>query len=192
MKFMTAAWVALALGAAPAMAAPRTYDLDPAHTQVLFSVGRFGFNSVYGIFANAQGEVVLDEADPGQSRVTASVRVADLWTADATRDEHVRGPRWLNGAEAPELRFVSTSVRVIDARTADVTGDLTIGRVTRPETFRVVLNRLGRNPASPRHTAGFTLEGRIKRSDYGITTAQQLIGDEVAIHIEALALERAE
>lgn len=181
----------LALFGTAATAEPKTYEIDPAHTQTMFSVGRFGFTSILGVFGQAQGAIVLDEANPAASSVTASVTTASLWTSDATRDEHVRSPRWLNAAAAPAITFQSTAVTVTGEGTAQVAGDLTINNVTRPVTLTVRLNKIGQNPASPRRTAGFTITGKISRRDFGLTTAPALIGDEVGIHIETLALERA-
>lgn len=181
---------ALLLGT-PAQAEPRVYEIDPSHTQTLFSVGRFGFTSIFGVFARAEGEIVLDEADPAASRVTATVTSSSLWSSDATRDQHILGPRWLNAAAAPTMRFVSTRVERTGDNTARVTGDMTINGITRPVTLSVTLNKLGANPASPRKTAGFSVTGTIDRREFGLTTAPNLIANEVSIRIEALALERA-
>ena len=58
---MRALMFAAALFAAGAAHAdPVTYVLDPAHTQVAFSIDRFGFNRVLGQFDQVEGEVILD------------------------------------------------------------------------------------------------------------------------------------
>ena len=97
------AGAALAATAAPAFAAEVAYTLDPAHTETTFVVDRFGFTSVIGIFAKSEGTIWLDEAAPEKSRVEATVTVDSLLTADPTRDQHVKGERWLNAAKNPTM-----------------------------------------------------------------------------------------
>lgn len=178
---------ALALfAAAPAALAQETFVLDPAHTQVAFSIDRFGFNRVLGRFEQVSGAIVLDEANPENSSVTAEVQMASVSAGDAVRDDHLRGERWLNVAAHPVMSFRSTSVRRTGETTAEVTGDLTLMGVTHPLTLNVTLNRIGESPSNRRRAAGFSATGTLSRSQFGIAIAPQLIGDEVTITIEAL------
>ncbi|MDP1736231.1 MAG: YceI family protein [Caulobacter sp.] len=180
----------LAFAAAPALAAPVAYTLDPAHTQTTFTVDRFGFTTIMGAFTAAEGTIWIDEADPASSRVEAFVTVASLYAGDPTREDHVKGPRWLNGAVNPTIRFVSTKVVPTGSTTADVTGDFTLNGVTRPVTFKVALNKIGKAPGSGKQSAGFTITGSVQRRDFGIGAALPpgLIGETVDIRIEALGV----
>jgi polyisoprenoid-binding protein YceI len=172
--------------AAAASAGATRYVLDPEHTQIGFSVPRFGFNNVLARFDNVSGEVTLDQAHPERSSVTATVRIADLSTGNPTRNEHVSGPRWLNAAQYPTMEFRSTWVQVTGENTATVTGDLTLLGQTHPLTLNVTLNRIGPAPSNQLASAGFTATGALSRAAWGSTTAAQLIGDTVTFTIEAL------
>jgi polyisoprenoid-binding protein YceI len=191
--------VAIGLGASslPAAAqsetpaAAETYTLDPAHTQVAFSIERFGFNHVLGRFDAIAGDVSLDQANPEQSSVNVTIQTASISAGDATRNEHLRGERWLNATAFPTMTFRSTGVRRTGEDTAEVTGDLTIKGVTRPVTLTVRLNRIGVQPSNGRQSAGFSATTTVSRAAFGITTAQPLIGDEIRITIEALGLRPA-
>lgn len=174
------------LSAGIAHAEPVTYVIDPAHTQVAFSIDRFGFNSVLARFDEVAGEIVLDEANPASSSVHAVIQVASLSSGNATRDEHLRADRWLNAAAHPTISFRSTSVRLTGERVAEVTGDLTLLGQTHPVTLSVTLNRLGEAPSNRRASAGFSATGSLSRSAFGSATAANLIGDVVSIRIEAL------
>lgn len=169
-----------------AHADPVTYVLDPAHTQVAFSIDRFGFNSVLGRFEDVSGEVVLDEANPANSSVRATIQVASVDSGNDTRDGHLREPRWLNPAQFPTMEFRSTQVRLTGERTAEVTGELTLLGQTHPVTLNVRLNNLGVSPSNQRRSAGFSATGSLLRSGWGSSLAQGAIGDEVRISIEAL------
>jgi len=181
-------FAAALLFANAAHAQPVTYALDPAHTQVAFTIERFGFNNVLGRFEDVSGEVVLDQANPANSSVRATIQVASVDSSNDTRDEHLRGERWLNTAAFPTIEFRSTSVRLIGENHAEVVGDLTMLGQTHPVTLDVRLNRMGPLPNNQRQAAGFTATGTLQRSGWGSATAAQLIGNDVAIRIEALAV----
>lgn len=181
-------FAAALFAAGAAHADPVTYEIDPAHTQVAFRIDRFGFNSVLGQFDQVSGQIILDEANPAASSVTAVIQVASISSGNATRDEHLREPRWLNAAQYPTIEFRSTNVRLIDRNNAEVTGNLTLLGQTHPVTLQVRLNRLGALPNNQRQAAGFSATGRLSRSMFGSTTGPNLIGDLVQIEIEALGV----
>ncbi len=180
-------FVAALLAAGAARAEPVTYVIDPAHTQVAFSIDRFGFNRVLGRFDEVAGEIVLDEANPANSSVRTSIQIASISSGNPTRDEHLRAERWLNAAQFPTMEFRSTSVRLTGERRAEVTGNLTLLGQTHTVTLDVTLNRLAESPSNRLPSAGFSATGTLSRSAFGSAGAANLIGDAVAINIEALA-----
>ena len=182
------ATAAVSAAAAPAFAAEVAYKLDPAHTETSFAIDRFGFTSILGVFAASEGTIWLDEAAPEKSRVEATVTVDSLLTANPTRDEHIKGERWLNAAKSPTMTFKSTKVVKTGETTAKVTGDMTIMGVTQPVTLDVKLNKIGTGPMGPKKMAGFTITGVISRKAFGSAGGAGAIGDEVKIHIESLAV----
>lgn len=191
MKRLLAAVIASAAVSAvsaPAFAAEVAYGLDPAHTETTFTIDRFGFTSVIGVFAKSEGTIWLDEAAPEKSRVEATVTVDSLLTANPTRDEHLKGERWLNAAKNPTMTFKSTKVEKTGAATAKVTGDMTIMGVTQPVVLDVKLNKIGTAPNNQKKQAGFTITGQISRKAFGSAGAAGMIGDAVNIRIETLAV----
>lgn len=162
------------------------YTLDPAHTQVAFRIDRFGYNFVLGRFEDVSGEINLDQAHPERSTVHAIVQIASVDSGNDTRDGHLRGERWLNAAQFPTMEFRSTSVRQIDATHAEVSGELTLMGQTHPLTLNVTLNRVGTSPSNNLPVAGFSATGTLRRSQWGIATAPNLIGEDVQVTIEAL------
>ncbi|NWG53624.1 MAG: YceI family protein [Hydrogenophilaceae bacterium] len=176
---------------APAFAEPARYTLDPTHTQVGWSIDRFGFTKMTGRFDEASGVVMLDPENPANSSVTAEINVGSVDSGYDERDEHLRAERWLNAAAHPTMRFQSSSVTLTGENTATVVGDLSFRGVTQPVTLNVTLNKLGPSPMGGAPTAGFTATGVLSRSAFGLTIAPGAIGDEVAIHIEALAVGEA-
>lgn len=188
MKRLILAAALAAAAATPALSDPVAYTIDPAHTQTTFQIDRFGFTTVFGAFTASEGTIWIDEANPANSRVEASVKTASLLAGDPTREDHLKGARWLNAEAQPVITFKSTKVTPTGKDTADVAGDFTLNGVTRPVVFKVKLNKLGAAPGSGRQAAGFTITGEIDRTDFGISVASGMIGNKVAIRIETLAL----
>lgn len=192
---MRALIVAAVLAASgTAFAEPVNYTLDASHTQVAFSISRFGFSHVLGRFEDVTGTMVIDEANPANSSVRATIQVASVDSSNDARDEHIRGERWLNAAAFPTIEFQSTAVRLTGERTAEVTGNLTLLGQSHPVTLNVTLNNIGATPNRPNdRLAGFSATGSLTRSTWGSTNAQgpNLIGDAVSINIEALAARTA-
>lgn len=76
-----------------------------------------------------------------------------------------------------------------------MTGDLTIRGVTRPETFLVTYEGQGKDPWGGIR-AGFSANGTINRSDYGLKwnaaleTGGVLVGDQVQVSLEIQAVKQ--
>jgi polyisoprenoid-binding protein YceI len=68
------------------------------------------------------------------------------------------------------------------ATTADVTGDFTLLGVTKPLTLKVTFNKAGENMAKT-YVAGFSAEGVVKRSDFGMNYAVPGVSDDVKLLI---------
>ena len=171
-----------------AVAEPASYTIDASHTHVQFSVMRFGFNQIIGEFQELSGEIVLDEDAPESSSVRVTIDTTSLESGDPLRNEHVSGPAWLDTNSHPTMSFASTNVEQTSEMTALITGDLTIKGITQPVVLNATLNRIGTDPVSRGQAAGFSATAQISRAAFGIDVAGNLIGDEVSIRIEALAL----
>ena len=187
--FFSAAFMLTTLGAVPVLA-NELYDLDASHTQVFFSVERFGFNNTIGAFTDVKGTLDLDEEHPENSTVNVQIGTDSLWSGHALREKHVKGPAWLNVEKFPTMTFRSTKVVLDGEDKANVTGDLTIWGQTRPAVLQIALNKIGTDRVSKKKAAGFSAHTRIKRSEYGHKTALGFVGDDVMIKIEALAIHQ--
>ncbi len=163
------------------------FVIDPTHSVVQFSVDRFGFNNVMGQVPIVDGVVTLDDDAPEKSAVHVNMNLSGLASGDATRDEHVKGPFWFNAEKFAAASFRSSAVRLTGPNAAEVDGVLSLHGAEAPVTLTVTLNKRGADPATKKEAAGFSATARLKRSDFGMTTALGMVGDEVEITIEALA-----
>jgi polyisoprenoid-binding protein YceI len=66
-----------------------------------------------------------------------------------------------------------------------VMGQLSLHGVTRTVVFDASFVGGGLNPKKAVYTVGFDIRGRIRRSEFGVTAALPMIGDELSLIISA-------
>ena len=169
----------------PAEVRAGTYKLDADHGKITWSVDHLGFSTYVGQFVNVQADLTLDPANPGGSRLTATIPLTEVDTNSDGLDAHLQTADFFDTANHPVATFVSRSVTIDadDPSEAVVVGDLTLRGVTRPVTMDVAFNQAGPSMGGA-YRAGFDGEATIKRSDFGIDYALPVLGDEVSLHIE--------
>src|SRR5262245_12062697 len=102
-----------------------TYDIDPAHTAVQFSVRHMMISNVRGEFTKVAGKATGDTAHPTEATVEATIEASSIDTRNEKRDEHLKSPDFLDVAKFPTITFKSTKVE----KAGDgwkLTGDLTL------------------------------------------------------------------
>src|SRR5690606_17386915 len=110
-------------------------------------------------------------------------------TRSNDRDAHLRSADFFDTDNHPQMTFKSTSIVKTGGNEYDVTGDLTIRGITKQETFKVVYEGGGKDPWG-NERAGFSVEGSIKRTDYGLVwntaleTGGVLVGEDVKVSLE--------
>lgn len=178
------AFVIASLGATAAMAAPVTYEFDPAHSQVVFDYSHMGFSISTGIINGVTGKVVLDADAPEKSSVEATVPMSGLHTVSPELDKHLFTPDFFNTDQAGAVAtFKSTKVELDGDKEAKVTGDLTLNGVTKPVVLEVDLKQLANHPMSGKEVAGFEAETTIKRTDFNLGKFAPAVADELEIKI---------
>lgn len=185
-------WLAslISIIAIPSAFALDTYQLDSEHSYVNFKISHFGFSKPTGKwFAN--GELLLDETHPENSKVNITIDVASIVTGITALDDHLRSKDFFDVKKYPRATFVSHAVNLKDKEHAEVSGVLTVHGVSKPVTLQVKLNRYAVSPMTDKLTAGFTATAQIKRSEFGITTYLPGLGDEVELAIEVEAARTA-
>lgn len=176
------------LACLPAVAGePARYAFDPVHTRVMFAIDHAGFSKAIGTISGSQGSLHFDVEDWASARLDVVVPMHRLDMGDSGWSASVFAPRFLDVKRHPQARFVATDgLQRQLANRGRACGQLTLHGVTRPLCLDVVLNKAGRYPLPPfRRTIGFSAAATLKRSDYGMTSWQSLVGDDIELRIEA-------
>lgn len=174
--------IGLALAATlSARAESETFDIDPAHSWVGFSIRHF-FTQVPGVFTKVKGSFTVDRSNLENSSVESVIDVVSVLTTSALRDEHLRSDKYFDAAKYPTMTFKSSTWKKSGDDTFTVTGDLTIRQITKAVVLKV--KALGFGPGMEgAFLSGWELSTVIDRRDYGITAGQGPLGNDVAIAI---------
>jgi polyisoprenoid-binding protein YceI len=182
----------MSIATAPSTAATTTWQIDPAHSLVEFSVRHMMFSTVKGRFTGVQGTIREVADDPGQSSVQVAIDARSVTTGDDTRDGHLRSAEFFDVEQYPTITFASR--RIDGSRDAfTVTGDLTINGTTREVALAATFNGSATNPFG-KTVAGFSAEGTINRKDWGLNwnapleAGGVLVSDQVKLSIEVQAV----
>ncbi|MGH6839572.1 MAG: YceI family protein [Methylocella sp.] len=164
-----------------------SWNIDPSQTHVRFWVDAIGWPRTACEFKSFEGRINIDFDRPSRSRVDFRVAAKSVDTSSASLNDYLRSEIFLNVANFPDMRFISTSVEKRDERLALVTGDLTMLGVTRPISLDV---EVARELAGTNQRVGFRAAGIIHRLDFGMNTGYPLISD--AIHLTVTTEASAE
>lgn len=180
----------LALLPREARAAPADYEIDPDHLVVGFLVDHIGYAKVLGMFRAAKGRFRFDEATGALSDVRIEVETASVFTNQKKRDDHLKGPDFLNSAEFPRMVFTAPGAKRSGERGFEIAGQLELLGKPQPLVLQATWNKsaesplggLGRKP----YVMGVSARGSFRRSAYGMNyaVANGWVGDEIALIIE--------
>jgi polyisoprenoid-binding protein YceI len=171
-----------------------TWQIDPAHSGIHFTIRHMVFSKVRGRFAKYTGAIRIPDDDLLRSVVEVSIDASSIDTGTPQRDEHLRSPDFLDAEKFPELRFRSTRVeRAADGRYR-VVGELTIRDVTREVSLDVEYGGRAKDPWG-NERMGFVARASLDRKDFGLKWNQaleaggMLVGDRVDLELEVQAVQ---
>jgi len=182
--------------ALPILAQADTWQIDPAHTNVEFTVRHMMISNVKGQFQKTSGTVTTNGTDPASAKIDATIDASSVDTRVDKRDAHLKSPAFLDVDKFPTITFKSTKVEADGPGKWKVTGDLTLHGVTKPVVLEVEGTGAPINDPMGNTRAGASATTKIKRSDYGLIWNKAIegggvmVGDEVAISIDVEAIKK--
>ncbi|WP_421861216.1 YceI family protein [Parvibaculum sp.] len=162
-----------------------TYRADPQHTSVTFDVDHLGFSRFVARFNEVAATLEAVPGAPEKSKLDVTIKAASVDTNVVELDRMLTGSDFFNAARYPDIRFVSTSIVRTSQGTGEVAGDLTMAGQTHPARFTVTFNGAAPDPLTGADKLGFSAEGTLDRSEWGLANWWPAVGNEVRFHIEA-------
>lgn len=170
--------------------ATTTWVLDPMHSEVQFKVKHLVISTVTGSFRKFEGRVVTENEDFQDSEIDFSLDVDSIDTTQESRDQHLKSAEFFDAATYPKITFKSTSLTKASGSDYKLDGNLTIRDVTKPVILDV---EFGGSAADfyGQTKAGFEINGKINRKDFGLTwegiteAGSIVVGEEIKLIINA-------
>jgi polyisoprenoid-binding protein YceI len=165
-----------------------TWAIDTMHSEISFKVKHLVITTVTGKFKNFSGKVVSGNDDFTGAQIEFSADVNSIDTGAEARDGHLKSPDFFDAAGFPEISFKSTSF----TRKGDqyeLVGDLTIKGVTKSVSLEVDYLGTNKDPFYGKTKAGFELNGKIQRKDFGLQwdvlteTGGAVVSNDVKLHL---------
>jgi len=159
-----------------------TWKLDPAHSNLGFSILHLMVNDVKGTVKITESTITQTKEDFADAAISLKADLNTIHTDNDKRDEHLKTADFFDTAKFPELSFQSTSFTKKSPGTYTITGNLTLHGITKPVTLDAV-SKSGTNSMNNKPVTGFKVTGVIKRSDFDISAKSPtaIISDEVSI-----------
>ncbi len=168
---------------------PIKWKIDPAHSEVQFKVKHLMITTITGYFREFDLDVETETDDfKTASNVVFSAHIDSIDTNNPKRDTHLKSADFFNAEEHNQLKFVANKY---DTRgdEAQLNGELTIRGVTKPLTVNVEFGGMVVDP-NKQTKAGFTVDGKISRKEFGLTwnavteAGQVVVSDDIRLHCE--------
>lgn len=163
--------------------------IDPAHSEVGFSVRHLGLSRVRGHFRSFSGSVSVTE-EITDTKIEATIDLTSVDTNNEQRDGHLLGADFFNVEANPTMTFRSTAVEVEPGETTGtITAELTVAGATREVQLEVEFNGVAVDGYGVTRT-GFSATTTLSRKEFGIDfnmpldAGAILIGDKVTVELE--------
>lgn len=172
----------------PAVPAVSRWALDPENSSVSFVCNHVR-SKVRGLFPLPAGTVMLDEHNPANTRIEATIDPSHVTTGVEERDTHLKGPDFFDVARFPTVRFASTGVTRTSATSYTVIGELTMLGTTRSVTLAVTAPPPFEHAGGIRR--GIEATTSVNRKDFGLAWEFPgegpgvVVGDDIGITVNA-------
>lgn len=173
-----------------------TYKIDPAHSEITFKIKHLMITNVSGSFSKFDATMDSNAEDFSDASISFEADVDSISTNNEQRDTHLKSADFFHAEQFPKITFKSTAFEKDDDNKYKMKGDLTIFGITKPVSLNV---EHGGNVIDPwgQKKEGFEIEGKIKRSDFGLKwnalteAGGAVVSDEVRLVLNVQMVKQA-
>ncbi|WP_017733847.1 YceI family protein [Nafulsella turpanensis] len=166
------------------------WSVDPTHSEVQFKVKHLMITNVTGYFSkfNVEAETEGDDFEKA-SNIVFTADVDSINTNNEQRDTHLKSPDFFDAANHQQVKFVGKKYEKVSGDEYKLHGDLTIRETTKPVTVNVEFGGIVEDPYG-NTKAGFTIDGKINRKDFGLTwdavteAGSVVVSNDIRLHAE--------
>lgn len=169
------------------------WALDPTHSELQFKVKHLMISNVTGTIKSIEGTLESDGDSFINTKIAFKADLSSIDTGNEQRDGHLKSADFFDVASNPSISFESTKYNASEDK---VTGNLTIKGITKSVTLDVEFAGTNKDPYG-NFKAGFSISGKINRTDFGLTwnaaleTGGVMVSEEVKILAEVQFVKQA-
>src|SRR6185437_10354947 len=166
------------------------WGIDAAHSEIGFKVKHLMISNVRGNFKEFDGSIYTTGEDFMTAEVDFWLNPASITTGDEKRDGHLKSPDFFDAEKFKEIHFTSNTIENVDKDGSfELWGDLTIKGIKKQIKLDVEFSGIMKDPWG-NQKAGFAINGKINRKDFGLgwnaplEAGGVLVSDDVWISCE--------
>lgn len=168
------------------------WNIDPTHSEVQFKVKHLVISTVTGQFSKFEGGIESDGENFDGASASFQLDINSISTNVADRDAHLKSDDFFSAEKFPHIKFTNGKLTK-KGSDFQLVGDLTIKDITKQVTLDVEYGG-SMTDGYGQHKAGFEINGKINRKDFGLTWSMVteaggvVVGDEVRLHLNIQAV----
>ena len=173
------------------------WGIDPVHSEIAFKIKHLMITNVKGVFREFEASIYTTGEDFMTSEIDFWMNPGSIDTGDLKRDEHLKGADFFDIENHKEITFLGNTYEKVDNDGSyELYGDLTIKGITKRIKLDVEFGGVMKDPWG-NEKAGFSINGKINRKDWGLTwngaleAGGVLVSDEVRISCEVQLVKQA-
>ncbi|MBM0636856.1 YceI family protein [Campylobacter sp. VicNov18] len=172
-------------------ASAKEFVLDKSHTDLGFKIKHLQISNVKGNFKDYSAVIDFDSMNLEFKKLEVVVKVASIDTDNQARDNYLQQDDFFKTHKYPDMTFVMKKYEKIGDHKGKMTGVLTIAGVSKDIVLNTEIGGVIKDQNS-KEKIGFSLNGKIKRSDFqfAINTSTITLSDEISLDIEVEANEK--
>lgn len=166
------------------------WSIDQAHSEISFKVRHLMISHVKGTFKTFDASIYTIGKDFRTTEVDLWIDASSINTGDTKRDEHLKSPDFFDVEKFKQITFTSSTIEKSDEDgNHELWGELTMMGITQNIKLNLQLGGILNDPWG-NERAGFTVTGKINRSNWGLTwnspieSGGLMVSDEISISCE--------
>jgi polyisoprenoid-binding protein YceI len=166
------------------------WSIDQAHSEIGFRVRHLMIAHVNGSFKTFDASIYTTAKDFSTAEIDLWIDASSIVTGDDLRDKHLKSSEFFDAKRHKQLTFVSSTIGQADSNgNHELWGELTMLGVTHNVKLELKFGGIVNDPWG-NERSGFTVAGKISRSDWGLIwntpteSGGLMVSDEVSIYCE--------
>jgi polyisoprenoid-binding protein YceI len=166
------------------------WTIDSTHSEIEFKIRHLMIAHVKGSFKVFDANIYTTSNDFTTAQIDLWIDASSISTGDTKRDEHLKSEDFFDVENHKQISFTASTIGGMDETGFhQLWGELTMKGVTKNLMLTVQFGGLLKDPWG-KERAGFTVSGKLNRSDWGlvwnspIENGGLMVSDEVNISCE--------